>query len=236
MRLDFTNERVLAVVAHPDDAELLCAGTLARARSDGAAISVCVLCQGDKGQPSRRIEDLAVVRMAEMQASATLLGTELFMRQIPDSTLRDDDETRSSLVSVIRRFRPKLLLAHASEDYHTDHRQASQLVETCSWLCASRGYPGDEEPLDEPPAVWWMDTIGMQAFEPSLYVDISDFSELKEHLLACHQSQLERGLDSDFAPLMSLMSQQMSVRGTQSGVHAAEAFRPHQAFKRSRAW
>ena len=45
MRLDFAGERVMAVVAHPDDAELLCAGTLARARSEGAAIAICVMCR-----------------------------------------------------------------------------------------------------------------------------------------------------------------------------------------------
>ena len=53
MKLNFQNERVLAVVAHPDDAELLCAGTLARARNDGAEIGICVLCRGDKGQPAK---------------------------------------------------------------------------------------------------------------------------------------------------------------------------------------
>src|SRR4051812_42329110 len=49
MKLTFSDERVLAVMAHPDDAELLCAGTLARARAEGAAVGVCVMCQGDKG-------------------------------------------------------------------------------------------------------------------------------------------------------------------------------------------
>ena len=50
MRLDFAGERVMAVVAHPDDAELLCAGTLARARSEGAAIAICVMCRGEIGR------------------------------------------------------------------------------------------------------------------------------------------------------------------------------------------
>src|SRR5207248_11356311 len=62
MRLDFSGERILAVVAHPDDAELLCAGTLAKARQDGATIGICVLCQGDKGQPATPIPNLAEVR------------------------------------------------------------------------------------------------------------------------------------------------------------------------------
>jgi N-acetylglucosamine malate deacetylase 1 len=52
MKLSFTNDRVMAVMAHPDDAELLCAGTLARAKADGAAIAICVMCAGDKGAGS----------------------------------------------------------------------------------------------------------------------------------------------------------------------------------------
>src|SRR6185369_17945810 len=75
MHLSFAGDRMLAVVAHPDDAELLCAGTLARARADGAAIGVCVLCQGDKGQPAEPIVNLAAVRLQEMTAATALRGT-----------------------------------------------------------------------------------------------------------------------------------------------------------------
>src|SRR5919204_5198575 len=125
MRLDFTNDRVLAVVAHPDDAELLCAGTLARARADGAAIGVCVLCRGDKGQPSEPIPDLTAVRRRELAAAAGLLGAELFPGVYPDGELFDAGPPRRKLVGVFRTFAPTLVLAHAPDDYHPDHRSAS---------------------------------------------------------------------------------------------------------------
>src|SRR5437588_241460 len=144
MRLDFAGERVLAVVAHPDDAELLCAGTLARARTDGAAVGVCVLCRGDKGQPAKPVADLA--------------------------------------------------------------------------------------------ALWWMDTFGMHGFEPGFYVNVTDHFDLKQQMLRCHATQIERGRDRDFAPLQEMMLRQSQVRGAQAGVAAAEAFCIHRAFKRSRAW
>lgn len=76
MKLDFSNERLLTVVAHPDDAELLCAGTLARARADGATIGLCALCRGDKGQPAKPVPNLAATRRREMAAAAQLLGAE----------------------------------------------------------------------------------------------------------------------------------------------------------------
>ncbi len=52
LRLSFSDERVLAVTGHPGDAELLCAGTLARSKQDGAQIAICVMCEGDKGLPA----------------------------------------------------------------------------------------------------------------------------------------------------------------------------------------
>src|SRR5262245_4308311 len=125
MKLNFKNERVLAVVAHPDDAELFCAGTLARARRDGATIGVCVLCRGDEGQPSQPIANLAAVRRKELVASVDLLGAELLMGNYPDGTLVDTPAQRRKLVDFFRQFKPTLVLAHSPEDYHPDHRAAS---------------------------------------------------------------------------------------------------------------
>src|SRR5262245_14010998 len=134
MRLDFSGERVLAVVAHPDDAEYLCAGTLARTKADGGAVGISVLCQGDKGQPTPPLENLAAVRCAEMAAAAALLGAELFFGDFPDGALTDGVAERRRLVEIFRRFRPTLVLAHSPNDYHADHRAASALAEAASWF------------------------------------------------------------------------------------------------------
>jgi LmbE family N-acetylglucosaminyl deacetylase len=236
MKLNFTNERLLAVVAHPDDAELLCAGTLARARAEGAAIGICMLCRGEKGQPAKPIPNLSTVRRREMGVAARLLGAELFCVGVSDGTLSDSGVTRQKLTAIFRRFRPTLVLAHAPEDYHPDHRAAAALAEAASWFCASPGYKAGTVPLPAAPALWWMDTLNMIGFDPGFFVDISPYLGLKEQMLACHRSQLARGKGKDFAPLADLMRQQSQVRGSQSGVAAAEAFRAHHAFKRGRAW
>jgi LmbE family N-acetylglucosaminyl deacetylase len=236
MRLSFAGDRVLAVVAHPDDAELLCAGTLARARSEGAAVAVAVLCRGEKGQPAEPIRNLAAVRKQEMAAAAKLLGAELFPCGFPDGTLADGAKERQALLRVYRRFRPTLVLAHAPQDYHADHRAASALAEVVSWSCASRGQESDLLALEAPPALWWLDCIALADFEPGFYIDISEHVSLKERMLLCHQSQLRRGPEKDFAPLLDLMRLQSQTRGLQSGVAAAEAFRLHRAFKRAAAW
>lgn len=236
MKLNFQHERVLAVVAHPDDAELLCAGTLARAREDGAEIGICVLCRGDKGQPNKAVANLSVVRRKEMTAAAKLLGAKLYPGQNLDGLLFDGASQRVKLVEIYRQFKPTLVLAHALEDYHPDHRSAGVLAEAASWFSASRGYKTHSTALTSPPALWWMDTINMSDFTPGFYVDISRYIQLKMQMLACHKSQLQRANDSDFSSLSELLRIQSQARGAQAGVAAAEAFRAHQGFKRARAW
>jgi LmbE family N-acetylglucosaminyl deacetylase len=171
-----------------------------------------------------------------MAAAARLLGAQLLCGRIPDGALADDRPTRLLLVEIYRRFRPSLVLTHAPQDYHPDHRAAAALAEAASWFGASRGHKTKSPALAAPPALWWMDTLGMSDFEPGFYVDVSAYMTLKAEMLACHRSQAARGADGDFAPLLDLMRRQAGTRGAQAGVAAAEAFRIHQAFKRARAW
>jgi N-acetylglucosamine malate deacetylase 1 len=236
MKLDFSKERVLAVVAHPDDAELLCAGTLARAKSDGAAIAICVMCNGDKGQPAKAIKNLATVRRKEMLAAAKVVGARLFTCGYPDGTLMDGVAQRRKLIEVFRVFRPTLVFAHSPNDYHADHRAASAIAEAASWLSASKGYKTRSPALPCPPALWWMDTINLIGFEAGFYIEISNHVQVKERMLLCHESQLTRGKEARFTPLVALMKRQCQMRGAQAEVSAAEAFRIHAAFKRARAW
>jgi LmbE family N-acetylglucosaminyl deacetylase len=236
MRLDFSGERVLALVAHADDAELLCAGTLARAKGDGAAVGICVLCQGDKGQPTPPVENLASVRREEMGAAAALLGAELLFGEFPDGALFDGAEERKRVIALFRQFQPTLVLSHFPDDYHADHRAASVLAEAASWFCASAAHVTPMPALATPPAVWWMDTVNSSGFSPEFFIDVSKYVDLKIKMLTCHRTQLRRGSDSAFAPLEELMLRQCKNRGAQAGVLAAEAFRAHGAWKRARAW
>ncbi len=236
MRLDFSQERILAVVAHPDDAESLCAGTLSRGKAHCAEIGLCVLCRGDKGQPAEAIADLAAVRRREMDAAAETLRARLLYGDVPDGELLDEPVRRRELVELFRQFQPTLVLAHWLQDYHADHRAAGALAEAASWFCTSRGHVTASPALETQPALWWMDTVNMMGFSPGFFVDISDHVDVKRRMLACHKSQLQRGGQRDFSPLEEQILRQCEARGRQSGVAAAEAFRIHLAWRRTRAW
>lgn len=148
----------------------------------------------------------------------------------------DTPEQRRVLVEVFRRFQPTLVLAHSLEDYHADHRAAGALAEAASWFCTSAGHRTESAALRYQPALWWMDTMNMAGFLPAVFIDVSDYVELKRRMLACHRSQLLRGTEGDFSPLEEQMLRQCRARGDQAGVAAAEAFRAHTAWKRARAW
>jgi LmbE family N-acetylglucosaminyl deacetylase len=236
MKLQFQGQRILAVVAHADDVELLCAGTLARAQSDGAVVGMCTLCRGDKGGAMGGPDERSECRRREFYAAAEVLGAEAFFGDVPDGELFDSVPVRHALVKIYRQFSPTIILAHAPEDYHPDHRAAGALAEAASWFAAAPGQPVESPPLERAPALIWMDTINMSGFEPGFFVDVSHFLTLKEKMLTCHRSQLQRGMDTDFEPLRQVMLRQATTRGAQSGVAAAEAFRIHPAWKRVMAW
>ncbi len=175
------------------------------ARAVGAAVGICVLCQGEKGQPTPPVQDLSEVRRAEMEDAAALLGAELYFGGCPDGELFDGPEQRRKVIDLLREFRPTLLLAHAPEDHHPDYRAASALAESASWYCALRGYVTDVPAVPLSPARWWMDTVNQADFVPGFFVDVSEHLELKQQMLACHQSQLRRGSDHGILALDELL-------------------------------
>ena len=86
--------RVLAVGAHPDDIEILCAGTLARCRENGDTIVICVATNGDMGSMTHQPPELAKIREAEARASAAHLDAEFHWLAYTDEFLYPDHDTR----------------------------------------------------------------------------------------------------------------------------------------------
>ena len=224
--------RVLAVGCHPDDLEILCAGTLARYAGAGHAVVMAVVANGDKGHFEIPSDELARIREKEFRASAAVIGAETIQVGIPDGQVYADHETRSKLVEVVRQARPDLVITHDPNDYFGDHTAVSHLVCDASYLAAAPLLKGKQPATRSVPPVFFMDTVMGVRFDPEQYVDISDTVETKLKMLAKHESQLTWLREHDGVDILENVRTAARFRGLQCGVEYAEAFRTHAVWGR----
>lgn len=221
--------RVLVVIAHPDDAEFGCAGSVARWVAEGVDVFYCVLTNGDKGSddPAMTPARLAGIREAEQREAARVLGVrEVVFLGYPDGELEDTREARRDVVRAIRRFRPDRVVAQnpfpTLNPYtgHRDHRHAGRLA-----LDAVYPYARDRLHFPEllaeglvPHRVREVYLMGHP--EPDVVVDITPTMERKLAALRCYASQLR-----DPAGVEQLVRQRAADLGKPHGYTYAEAFR-----------
>ncbi len=217
--------RVLAVAAHPDDIEILCAGTMARYAQMGCEIVLCNATSGDRGSVDGPTEEIARIRDQEARRSAALLGATYMCLGFHDCELPADDlEARLRFVDLIRETRPDIVFTHHPGDYHADHVATSKLTFDASFMAAvpllRTGVAASSKVLP----VYYMDTLAGQSFLPEEYVDISGVLELKKQMLSQHQSQVAWMREHDGLDVIDFMLTHSRFRGYQCGVAYAEGF------------
>jgi len=217
---------ILAVGAHPDDLELLCAGTLARYRQAGHTVTLCTIARGDRGASHGSRDELAAVRSREAKAAAELIGARHFSLEVPDGEVDGSDrDQRRRLTEVIRISAPDLVITHSPDDYMSDHNECSELVFASTFLATLGLFECDGPVLASVPALVYMDTLSGLNFEPDEYVDISSTIDTKVAMMAAHKSQLDWLGSHDEMDAIAQIRTVAAFRGLQSGVAYAEAFR-----------
>jgi N-acetylglucosamine malate deacetylase 1 len=177
---------LLAVVAHPDDAELLCAGALLRAADAGRATAILDLTGGESGSFGS-----AAGRAEEAAAAARILG--LAQRRsagLPDGALHNSPEARAVVAAHIRELSPRTVITHWPEARHPDHRAASELARDACFLAGVRNAPVDGDPF-RPHKVLYCLTYAEHAPKPTFVADISDVMERKLDAIFAYGSQFE---------------------------------------------
>lgn len=216
---------ILAVGAHPDDLEILCAGTLAKYAQQGHQIAMAIITNGDMGDQRMDPLEVTKVRKKEAEQSAHLIGAKFIWIGIKDELLTPDLETRMKVVDAIREAGADLVVTHAPNDYHPDHRYTSQLVFDALPLATLERIPTTHPAIKTVPKLYYMDTAWGCGFISTRYVDISKTFEVKRKMLSQHQSQIDYfkyRIKVDLIEQMTIMSR---YRGIQCGVRYAEAFR-----------
>jgi N-acetylglucosamine malate deacetylase 1 len=175
---------LLAIFAHRDDAELNCGGTLAKAARGGHAVGILDLTQGEMGTRGS-----AEIREAEAERAARLLGASVRENLgLPDAGIVNDPETRERLARVIRRLRPRVIIAPALEGRHPDHRVTAQLVRDACFV-AGLAKVAPEVPKHRPLKILHCLSYRQDFVRPSFVVDVSLDFEQKMAAVACYESQ-----------------------------------------------
>ena len=225
----------LTLLAHPDDAEMLCAGTLIRLADAGWEIHIATVAAGDCGSTTLPPEEIAALRRQEAEAAADLINANYYCLEEPDIQVVFDKATNRKTVDLLRRIAPTLLFTHPRHDYMLDHEQVHLLARAAAF-----SYPipnASTLPLVPGSAIPWLyygDAV--EARDPytgdrppaTTYVNVSEQMDRKVEMLACHASQRNwlrshHGLDE----YIEAMKRHGAERGREIGVAYAEAFMQH---------
>jgi LmbE family N-acetylglucosaminyl deacetylase len=215
--------KILAIGAHPDDIELQCGGTLAACARQGHEVVMCSATDGSMGVLDES-GDAGSVRIGESTAAAAMIGARFMALGFHGPHILREPDPELRAIAAIRAEAPDVIITHADNDYHVNHRETATLIADAIYSCRSVGIQTEAPPLDDLPALFRMDNTAAAGFLPTDYVDITDHMETKLAMLACHQSQLSRLSSHESVEMLEMCRVQNRLRGHQSGVTYAEAF------------
>lgn len=178
MKLD-----ILVMAAHPDDAELSCAGTILKHIAAGKKVGIVDFTRGELGT-----RGTPEIRLQESADATQILG--LHAREnlcIRDGFFRNDEETQLKLIEIIRKYQPEVVLANALEDRHPDHGKGAQLAIDACFLSGLRQIKTGELSAWRPKEVYHY--IQDRYLEPDFVIDITAHWDQKEAAIRAFKSQ-----------------------------------------------
>ena len=225
---------VLSLTAHPDDAEFMCAGTLALLSQKGWQIHIATMTAGDCGSMELNREQISRIRRDEAADSAKLTGGSYHCLECDDVFIMYDRATLLRVIGLVRQVQPTIVFAPSPSDYMVDHEVTSKIAQTA---CFAAGMPNvetsGEGAFETVPYLYYVDAVEGrdilgEKITPSIVVDISSVMDIKEKMLCCHKSQRQwllkhHGMDE----YIDSMKRFAKERGYLVDKEFAEGFRQH---------
>ncbi len=230
--------RVLSFMAHPDDMEFTCGGTLIRLKQEaGCEIVVATATSGDCGSVRHRPDEIARIRHSEAETAARILDAEYYAAGAMDLLIMYDAPTLRRCTEIVRRARPNIVITLPPADYMVDHETVSRLVRTACFGAPIPNFwtedPDPAAPIESVPHLYYVDPVELKdpfgkPVPPDFVVDITDVLAAKEKMLACHASQREwlrehHGMDE----YIEAMKRTGAERGKLIDRPFGEGFRQH---------
>jgi LmbE family N-acetylglucosaminyl deacetylase len=228
---------ILTVLAHPDDAEFLCGGTLIRlAREKNWQIHIASMTAGDCGSVQHNSEEISQIRRKEGADAAALIGAFYHCLEEHDLLVFYNERALERVTRLLREVRPKVVITHSPSDYMPDHEMTSYLTRAAAFAAPAPNFLADrghQPALERIPYLFYADAVegkdplGHEIL-PMFGIDVSPVIETKAQMLACHASQRDwlrkhHGMDH----YLNAMRDWSAQRGKTCGVAYAEGYRQH---------
>ncbi len=240
-------------MAHPDDCEILVAGTLLHLKAADWQLGIITMTSGDCGSATHSKDEISRIRLAEARAAADYLGAWYACAGLMDIEIFANAENMRRVVELMRGFDPDVVITHSPVDYMLDHEETSRLARGASFALAMPLYrtrlmarlmarqmasrmayqTPPARPARSTPALYYADPIegadpmGERVW-PQFYVDITGTIEHKREMLGLHRSQRDwllahHGIDE----YINRMTGWAARSGEECGSAYAEGFRQH---------
>jgi N-acetylglucosamine malate deacetylase 1 len=226
---------ILAIHAHPDDVEILAAGTIMHLIGSGHGVTICSMTAGDCGSHEYRAEEIAKIRRAEAASAAEYVGADYICAEFLDLAIFNEDAARRRVTELLRRVQPDIVITASPVDYHCDHEATSVLVRDACFAAPTSNYDtgGDAPRLKQIPHLYFcdpdegLDREGREVL-PDFVVDVSGHIERKAEMLSRHASQRDwlkqhHGMDN----YIETMREWCGGRGKLGGFAYGEGFRQY---------
>ncbi len=182
-----TSVDLLIIMAHPDDAELCCSGTILSCIDNGLSVGMIDLTRGELGTRGS-----GKVRIEEAKNAAKVLGVNFrYNLELRDGFISDDEESIFEVIKVIREFKPKVIITNSKTDRHPDHESAARLVKKACFLSGLIKISTKKDNLDQeswrPKSLLY--SIQNNYIEPHFVVDVSKYIDVKINAIKCFKSQ-----------------------------------------------
>ena len=164
-------KRVLAIGAHPDDVEIGCGGALAKHHADHDLLHILTLSRGGGGGDVN-------LRAIEAHNAAAMVGAQLEMANLRDTSISSGAETISIIETAIRALNATHVYTHSLEDTHQDHRA----IHAATQVAARR----------VPNVYCYQTPSSTVEFKPHRFVDITRVIDKKIDLIGAYRSQMDR--------------------------------------------
>src|SRR5690554_94445 len=123
-------DRVLCLMAHPDDAEILSGGMLALLGKRGWQVTIATMTPGQAGSTQLDAEEISAVRRKEAAAAAAVIGGNYYCMESEDVFIMYNKPTLLKVIALFREVQPTMVITASPNDYMLDHEVTSHLAQT----------------------------------------------------------------------------------------------------------